>query len=231
MSNRNLRVLARLPSYAIVFWVLLTQADLADGCKVVAEPKESLQNNGFVPMFDGKTLDGWSVSTPQEATAWCVRNGCIVGKGGKRRSYLIYDKNKDIANFEMKFAYRFPGNGNSGVNLRSRKDTSGKRDYQAYHVDIGHAGIGPQVLGAWDFHTPGRHEHRCFRGERLVIDKDDNPKLSKIKDAVTLNDIHKHGWNKVHVRVKESHFWFSINGKPSSEFLEHLPAKNVLNRE
>ena len=184
---------------------------------------------GFVPMFDGKTLDGWSVSTPTAAKDWYVRDGCIVGEGDSvgegdgGRSYLIYDKNRDIADFEMKFAYRFPGQGNSGVNVRARTDPTGKRDYQAYHVDLGHVGIGPQVLGAWDFHTPGRREHRCFRGERLVIDQADNPTLSKIADAVAVKDIHQHQWNNVHVIVKGNRHWFSINEKPSSEFIEHLP--------
>lgn len=224
----NPRVLSRPLSFGFVVSMLLTQAAFGDESTISGEANDAHQNDGFVPMFDGKTLDGWSVSTPQAAKAWYVRDGCIVGEGDEGRSYLIYEKNKDIADFEMKFTYRFPGEGNSGVNVRSRKDKSGKRDYQAYHVDIGHVGIGPQVLGAWDFHTPGRREHRCFRGERLVIDKDDNPTLTKIKEGVTLKEIRKHGWNKVHVIVKDNHFWFSINGKPSSEFIERLPNEKRL---
>ena len=42
-------------------------------------------------------------------------------------------------------------------------------------LDLGHVGIGKNVLGAWDFHTPGRKEHACFRGDRLVIDENDRP--------------------------------------------------------
>lgn len=183
---------------------------------------------GFVSMFDGKTLAGWKVSDDKAAKAWYVRDGLLVGEGDQGRCYLVYQKNRDVADFEMKFAYRFPGKGNSGVNLRARKDTTGTRDYQAYHVDIGHVGIGPQVLGAWDFHTPDRKEHRCFRGERLVINKDDSPTLTKIDDAVTLDDIQKHGWNEVHVIVQGNRFQFSINGKPSAEFTEHLPDEKRL---
>jgi hypothetical protein len=202
--------------------ILLTQGVWGEESANKAQPKVE-QEDGFVSMFDGMTLDGWSVSPRSAAKAWYVRDGIIVGEGDQGRSYLVYEENKNVADFEMKFAYRFPGEGNSGVNIRSRKDETGKRDYQAYHVDIGHLGIGPQVLGAWDFHTPGRQEHRCFRGERLVIDKDDKPTLSKIENAVTEQDIRKHGWNDVHVIVKDNRYWFSINGKPASEFIEHLP--------
>jgi len=184
---------------------------------------------GFVKMFDGKTLDGWEAMPAKTAPAWTVEDGTIVGNGAKARSYIVY-RNKEVADLELKFAYRFPGKGNSGVNIRAIVDPTGKRGFQSYHVDIGHLGIGPQVLGAWDFHTPGRREHRCFRGERLVIDENDKPTLTKIKGAVTEDDINKNGWNKVHVVAEDNSFKFSINGKPASEFTEHLPQKKRLKR-
>jgi len=195
----------------------------------VAVADDSKSSSEFVSMFDGKSLSGWSVSTPRAAKAWYVEDGMIVGEGDKGRSYLVYDK-KDIADFEMKFTYRFPGKGNSGVNIRSKVDETGRRDFQSYHVDIGQVGIGKQVLGAWDFHTPGRKEHACFRGDRLVIDVDDKPTVTKIDGAVTLDDIHKGGWNEVHVVVKGNNFKFSINGKPSAEFTEHLKPKKRLHK-
>ena len=130
----------------------------------------------------------------------------------------------------MKFSYRFPGKGNSGVNIRSRKDETGRRDYQAYHVDLGHVGIGKQVLGAWDFHTPGRKEHRCFRGDSLVIDTKDKATITPLKGAVTAEDINKGGWNTVHVIAKGNTFKMFINGKPSSEFTENLSKQKRLRK-
>ena len=183
----------------------------------------------FIKIFDGKTLDGWEAMPAKTSPAWTVEDGMIVGNGAKARSYIVY-QNKSVADLELKFTYRFPGKGNSGVSIRAIVDPTGKRGFQSYHADIGHLGIGPQVLGAWDFHTPGRKEHRCFRGERLVIDENDKPTLTKIKGAVTKNDINKNGWNKVHVVVKDNAFKFSINGKPASEFTEHLPQKKRLKR-
>tara|TARA_Y100000588_G_scaffold378226_1_gene458405 strand:- start:141 stop:845 length:705 start_codon:yes stop_codon:yes gene_type:complete len=183
----------------------------------------------FVKIFDGETLDGWEVMPAKTSSAWTVKDEMIVGNGDKGRGYLVY-QNKEIADLELKFLYRFPGKGNSGVSIRAIKDKTRRRSFQSYHVDIGHLGIGPQVLGAWDFHTPGRREHRCFRGERLVIDENDKPTLSKIKGAVTKDDINKNGWNEVHVLVKGNRFKFSINGKPSAEFTEHLPLEKRLQK-
>ena len=130
-------------------WFVLAVSALVSAVAVADDSKSSSE---FVSMFDGKSLSGWSVSTPRAAKAWYVEDGMIVGEGDKGRSYLVYDK-KDIADFEMKFTYRFPGKGNSGVNIRSKVDETGRRDFQSYHVDIGQVGIGKQVLGAWDF-TP-----------------------------------------------------------------------------
>lgn len=175
----------------------------------------------FVSLFDGKTLKGWTVMPADAAKAWSVHDGMIVGVGGRGRSYLVYDK-REIADFELKLSYRFPGKGNSGVSIRARKDETGTRGFQSYHADFGHVGIGKQVLGAWDFHTPGRVEHACFRGHRLVIDAHDRPTLTKIEGAVTIDDIRKGDWNDVHIMAKGNHFKLAINGKPSSEFTEHL---------
>lgn len=206
--------------------VLELPSDVA--AKSVSPRKQPSQQ--FVRMFDGVTLDGWTVSPPQAKTCWSVRDGVIVGRGeaGNGRSYLTYSRDPNISDFEMKFSYRFPGKGNSGVSIRARKDTTGKRDFQSYHADLGHVGIGPGILGAWDFHTPGRREHRCHRGDRLVIGQDDQPTIEKIREAVTADDIHQHGWNEARVVAQSNRFEFFINGKLASEFTEHLPERKRL---
>jgi len=178
----------------------------------------------FIAMFDGKSLKGWTPMMRQgaEPDAWYVENGIIVGDGDRGIGYLAYDR-PDIEDFEMIFQYRFPGKGNSGVNIRATKDPTGKRDFQGYHADLGHVGIGRNVLGAWDFHTPGRREHGCFRGDRLVIDVNDRPAVTPLAGAVQLADIRKGGWNEVRLLVRDNRFQFFLNGKPSAEFIEHLP--------
>ena len=179
--------------------------------------------DGFVSMFDGKTLKGWEATPVKIAPAWTVQDGMIVGNGDKGRGYLTYTANKNVADLELKFSYRFPGKGNSGVNIRAIPDKTRRRDFQSYHADLGHLGIGKNVMGAWDFHTPGRREHRCFRGDRLVIAENDQPTITPIKNALTAVDIRKGDWNHVHIIVEGNRFQLFINGKLSSEFTEHLP--------
>jgi hypothetical protein len=188
---------------------------------------EQKDESGFISMFDGQSLKGWSVTPKSAIKAWTVESGSIVGDGDKGRSNLVY-KDHDIADFELKLSYRFKNEGNSGVSIRARKDETKKRHFQSYHVDFGHLGIGKQVLGAWDFHTPNRVEHACFRGDSLVIDKNDKPTVTKIDGAVTVDDIHRGEWNHVHVIAKDNHFQYFINGKLSSEFTEHLDKERRL---
>ena len=184
---------------------------------------QGADKDGFVSIFDGQTLKGWEATPAKTASAWTVKKGMIVGKGEKGRGYLTYTPNKNIADLELKFSYRFPGKGNSGVNIRAIVDKTRKRDFQGYHADLGHLGIGKNVMGAWDFHTPGRKEHRCFRGDQLVIDKNDKPIITAIKNGLSVDDLKKGDWNSVHIIAKGNNFKLYINDRISSEFTEHLP--------
>ena len=190
--------------------------------------------DGFVSIFDGKTLDGWEASSEKGKKAWSVVDGAIQGDGDKGgRGYLIYAANKELANLELKLKYRFPKVGkkaNSGVSIRAVKDKTRKRDFQSYHADIGHVGIGKKVLGAWDFHTPGRREHRCFRGDSLVIAENDKPTITPIKDGLKVEDIKKNDWNELHIIASGNKFQMFINGKLSSEFTENLPEEKRLKK-
>ena len=192
-------------------------------CLFVLCVVQGADKGGFVSIFDGQTLKGWEATPANTAPAWTVNKGMIVGNGDKGRGYLTYTPNKTIADLELKFSYRFPGKGNSGVNIRAIVDKARKRDFQSYHADLGHLGIGKNVMGAWDFHTPGRKEHRCFRGDQLVIDKNDKPIITAIKNGLSVDDLKKGDWNSVHIIAKGNNFKLYINDKLSSEFTEHLP--------
>ena len=67
---------------------------------------------GLQPMFDGKTLAGW---TPQGTAQWRVENGVIVcDKGGD--GWLSTDAT--YTDFELSLEYRNIAKGNSGIFLR-----------------------------------------------------------------------------------------------------------------
>ena len=180
--------------------------------------------SGFVSIFNGKDLTGWHTVPKESAIDWSVRDGVIVGEGHEDRLVYLVWRDDDLADFELKLSYRFRTEGNSGVEIRSRVDGTGKRPFEGYHADFGHVGIGPAVLGAWDFHFARRKEHPCDRGNKLVIDADGNAHYTKIAGALTAADLNERDWNDVHIIARGTHCQLRINGKPASEFVDNFDA-------
>jgi len=123
----------------------------------------------------------------------------IVGRGSAQRLVYLVWRDEQLADFELRLQYRLPGKGNTGIEIRARPDPSGKRPFEGYHADLGHVGIGPHILGAWDFHFARRTEYPCPRGTRLTIDQQGRAHAGPIPDALSAADVRPHQWN--HVRV------------------------------
>ncbi len=193
---------------------------------VTASAKQT-NEEGFEPLFDGRTLAGWNAVPEISASDWSVHDGAIVGIGSADRlAYLVW-KDYKLTDFELRFRYRMLTKGNTGVEIRAIPDVSRRRPFEGYHADIGHVGIGPNVLGAWDFHFAKRtenqrKEHPCPLGTRLVIDENDIPQATKILNGLTDQDVHDQGWNDVRIIATGNHFEFFINGKLASEFTDNL---------
>ncbi|MBI1913592.1 MAG: DUF1080 domain-containing protein [Planctomycetes bacterium] len=70
---------------------------------------------GFVPLFNGKDLDGWK-PIDSKANVWSAEDGLIVcsGKGG---GWLGTTREYD--NFVLRLEYRLKPGGNSGVYIRA----------------------------------------------------------------------------------------------------------------
>lgn len=188
---------------------------------------EPADGDGFISLFDGQTLEGWHAVPEACAPDWSVHDGVIVGIGhADRLSYLAW-KDDRLTDFELRLRYRLPGEGNTGIEIRSQPDLSGKRPYEGYHADLGHVGIGPHILGAWDFHFARRQEPPCHRGTRLVIDQAGNLHSEAIRDALTVADVRPHQWNDVRVIARGQHFQFFVNDKLASEFTDHSARRRL----
>lgn len=111
----------------IVLSVLISVVLL--GC---SRPAENTEATGeWVWLFDGKTLDGWSVKclpADAEKQYWSVKDGSIVANavGNPDHDYvwLMYDQEFSDFELELKFRWMPDSDGNSGVQVRSRWDDS-----------------------------------------------------------------------------------------------------------
>jgi hypothetical protein len=76
-------------------------------------------DDGFVPLFDGKTLNGWYADGGDIST-WTARDGilrCTGGGGGWLATKKTY------ADFILELDWKIPAGGNSGVGLRFPSET------------------------------------------------------------------------------------------------------------
>jgi hypothetical protein len=82
-------------------------------------PLDFDDHEGYVSMFDGRTLDGWD-GNPK---FWRVENGAIVGESTPERpsgnSYIAY-RRLQAKDFTLKFEIKVEGTGGSGLQYRSR---------------------------------------------------------------------------------------------------------------
>ena len=194
---------------------------IAAGLLLAGSCSEVRDGPGFVPIFDGATLDGWRPDPVELRSSWSVVEGAIQATGIEDAlAYLIYEDEENLRDFELAFSYRMLTDGNTGVEVRARVDRSRRRPFEGYHADLGHVGIGPNILGAWDFHFTSRTEFPCRRGERLVIDQNGDPSHEQIDGHVELQDIAARDWNRCRIVALGNHLQFFINGKISSEFTD-----------
>lgn len=170
---------------------------LASICAAAEEP-------GFVSMFDGETLDGWS----GKPGGWWVEDGALTSESTKKKPcekhhYLFWEEDEP-GDFILRFEYRVVG-GNSGVQIRSEK----RPDYDAwgYQADIE---AGEQWTGCLFQHDRGAVVER---GNKAVIGAEGSrtdEAFAKPEDLQAL--IKQEDWNTYEVEAKGSVITLRING-------------------
>jgi 3-keto-disaccharide hydrolase len=79
---------------------------------VAAQPAK----DGFVPLFDGKTLDGWTL-IGGKGEGYVVKDGMIVCPTGGGGNLFT---TKEYGDFELRFEFRMPPEGsNNGLGIRA----------------------------------------------------------------------------------------------------------------
>lgn len=120
---------AHFPSFR---WLLLVLCFTA--AKAVAA------DDGWLPLFDGKSLSGWKAS--ENADSWRVEDGLLVADGP--RSHLFYEgpvANHDFRNFELVAEVRTENSCNSGIFFHTEYQETGWPD-KGYEVQINNSYAG-----------------------------------------------------------------------------------------
>ncbi|HAV62047.1 MAG TPA: DUF1080 domain-containing protein, partial [Verrucomicrobiales bacterium] len=125
---------------------------------LVAALSVSAQTNetGFVPLFDGKSLDGWHVSTKTGHSRksgnttggrWVVENGAITGSQDIPGNGGIIITDRKFKDFEVKLEMKNDFGPDSGLFLRSTEDGKAWQAMIDYHRGGNLMGIYGEGLG------------------------------------------------------------------------------------
>jgi len=87
---------------------------------------EEKDDEGWVKIFDGESLEGWKASEKSEN--WTVEDGAIVGRGERSHLFYVGDEYEDL---EFKAEVKLNKGGNSGMYFRTQFGTGWPTGYEA----------------------------------------------------------------------------------------------------
>lgn len=175
-------------------------------------------DDGFVDLFNGKDLTGWT-GNPD---LWSVKDGLLTGETTgpdqlKHNQFLIWsgpEGKATVKDFELKVVFRFEGTNNSGVQYRSRlMPEAGEFVVGGYQSDI-HPDAG---LTAMIYEERGRGII-AKRGEKVVVSKDGKKKAAALEGKFDKVDLTQ--WNEMHIVARGSHITHSLNGQLVAELTD-----------
>jgi hypothetical protein len=195
-------------------------------------PTNTVQD-GFTPIFDGKSLDGWEF----DPVYWSVKDEAIVGEITpatvlKNNTFIIW-KGGELGDFELKVDFWISEKGNSGVQYRSDRFTELPYALRGYQADIdggnlytgqnyeerkrttlAYRGQKTQIASAPDSITSigGYVSNNAWKGLVLV---------NELGDRAALGNLIKKGeWNTIHIVAKGNVMKHYVNGTLMSEVLD-----------
>jgi hypothetical protein len=98
----------------IVAVFVLTLVGIGSISSLSARADNKPNDDGFIALFDGKSLEGWTPNENKET--WHIEDGCLVSGGP--RSHLFYSgpvHDHDFKNFELKADVLTKPGSNSGI--------------------------------------------------------------------------------------------------------------------
>lgn len=114
-----------------------TQVAIGDVRVFPKVPK--LEPEGWEPLFDGSTLDGWKISDDGN---WTVEDGVILGQG---KTSHLFSPRGDYTNFEVRGRFKISDGGNSGFYFRTGYAAGWPPGYEA---QINSTFTDPQKVGS-----------------------------------------------------------------------------------
>ena len=172
----------------------------------VAAGEKPDHEEGFVALFDGKSLDGWEGNLD----VFAIRDGAIVGGSLKemvaRNEFLT--TTKEYGDFELRLQFKLLGEkANAGVQIRSQRIPD-HHEMIGYQADMGD--------GWWGCLYDESRRRKVLAGPEPT----DRDKVVKKDD-----------WNDYRILCEGPRIRLWINGKPTLDYTEtdeSIPQKGLI---
>ena len=181
-------------------------------------------DEGFVSIFDGKTLEGWD-GNPE---LWRVEDGAIVGQTTKEKptkgnTFAIW-KGGEVGDFILRAKFKIEG-GNSGIQYRSKD--KGNWVVNGYQADIDSTGRYMGIL-----YEEGGRGILAERGSTVVIPAGGKPQVQKENKAAdakeVLSSLKKGDWNDYEIVAQGNRLVQKINGLVTVDVTDNDEAKRAM---
>jgi len=199
-------------------WTWISALVLFLSAAVLHPIAQAAEDDGFRPIFDGKSLEGWD----GDPKLWRVEKGLIVGETAadnplKANSFLIW-RGGEPADFELKAEFNMPNPGfaNSGIQYRSWEGP-GKWQVSGYQADMDGENKYTGICYGENFRG-----FLAQRGHRVVVEPNHKPKTLDIADdpEELAKAIKKNDWNEYHIIVRGKWIQHLINGRLMCEVFD-----------
>jgi hypothetical protein len=176
---------------------------------VAAEPAGDEQ--GFVPLFDGKSLDGWTPQDPALADAFKVEDGAILTHG--KFTHLFYSgpvNGAKFKNFELRAEFKVGRTSNSGI---------------FFHTE----NPGPAAAAGKQKKVEKGYECQIC-GDSYTKDPKKTGSLYDVED-VKQSAAKEDEWSTYVIRVEGKHITLQVNDKTTVDYTEPTPPNRKKGRE
>ena len=147
-------------------------------------------DDGWINMFDGKTLDGWKANEHPES--WSARDGTIVGDGDESHLFWMTRKCHDC---EFKADVKISDGGNSGMYFRTAFGPGFPKGYEVQvnstHKDPVRTGSLYGFVKIYDQLVPPDtwfNQHVIARGNHIIIEVNEKKVVDFVDDKNTFTD-------------------------------------------
>lgn len=204
-------------------WIVIVCACLGFAAGSLADPAKA-DDKGFVPIFDGQTLDGWLAA---DMSYWSIEDGAITAKitaehPSERNHYLVYQGGK-LGDFELKLRHRIVSDEtvNGGFQFRSEIfDGDIPDDCRGYQVD--NNTNTPWLVRLYD--EFGRHD-LALRGETTVFTADGTKQTSPLPEAAGDPWFKLEEWHEYHLICRGPELTLYVDGRIVAQVVDNDSAQ------